>query len=115
MSSYELLELFGVEYVDVVEDGDTRTLIELEYAPEDGAVARAMRGGDWPEWVQILAEIHKEEAVYHAAKYSTPKKKHQATVFLSPVERRKRQEEAVADAQERQESESDFDAQMGWS
>ncbi|GJJ22280.1 hypothetical protein MTY414_59530 [Mycolicibacterium mageritense] len=114
LSSYELLELFGVAYVDVVEDGETRKLIELEHAPEDGAVAKAIRGGDWPEWVQILAELHKEESVYHAAKYSTPRKKHQATVFLSPVERRKRQEQAVADAQERQDSQSDFDAQMGW-
>lgn len=114
MSSFKLLELFGVATVPDPEDADKR-LIEVDFAPEDGAVAKARRDGDWPEETKILAEMHKELAIYHAAKYRQSDKNYKATVFLSPVERRERDEQGRTEAQEHQESEGDFYAQMGWS
>lgn len=113
MSSYELLELFGYRAVPDPDDVEKR-LIEVDFAPEDGAVAKARRDGDWPEWVKILAELHKEDALYHAAKYRQSDKSYKATVFLSPVERRERAERELAEALEHQEAETDFYAQQGW-
>lgn len=114
MSSFTLLELFGIDYVDVVEDGQTRKLVDPKFAPEQGAVAKTVRDGDWPEWVAILAEIHKEQAIFHASHYRRSDKRYKATVFQSPVERRKRHEQAVVDARDLEESEQSFYAQQGW-
>lgn len=48
MSSYELLEL-------------------LEFMPEEGALAKAIRGGERPDWQQMLAQIANETAVLRAS------------------------------------------------
>lgn len=68
MSSYELLELFGV---CVEDDPDTRTRsISVDFAPEDGAVAKAMRGGRWSERELIVAETFNELARLRASYHS---------------------------------------------
>jgi hypothetical protein len=64
MSSFELLELFGVSIVD---DPEARIrTIQVDFAPEDGAVSAAMRDGDRPEWKQMLAQAANESAVLRA-------------------------------------------------
>lgn len=65
MSSYELLELFGARVVD-----DTGTMIRtihVDFAPEDGALAKAMRGGEGTELVQAMRQSANEMAVLRAA------------------------------------------------
>lgn len=65
LSSYELLELFGVSIEDDPEL-EVRT-IRVDFAPEDGAIADAMRGGERPEWKRMLAQTANETAVLRAA------------------------------------------------
>lgn len=65
MSSYELLELFGVSVID---DPDTRTrTIRVDFAPDDGALAKALRGGELPEWQQMIRQSANTLAVLRAA------------------------------------------------
>src|SRR5262245_35368973 len=64
MSSFELLELFGASVVDDLK-AKTRT-IRIEFAPEDGEIANALRGGDRPEWQQMLAQAANEIQVLRA-------------------------------------------------
>lgn len=65
MSSYELLELFGVSVID---DPDTKTrTIRVDFAPDDGALATALRGGELPEWQQMMRQSANTLAVLRAA------------------------------------------------
>lgn len=64
MSSFELLELFGVSIVDDPKS-KTRT-IRIEFAPEDGVLAEGLRGGERSEWKQMLAQTANETAVLRA-------------------------------------------------
>lgn len=65
MSSYELLELFGVT---VAEDPDTKTrTIRVDFAPDDGALATELRGGELPEWQQMVRQSANTLAVLRAA------------------------------------------------
>lgn len=66
MSSFKLLELFGVAIVDDP-DEETRT-IAVDFAPEDGAVAAALRDGERPEWKQALAQVANISAMFRSAK-----------------------------------------------
>lgn len=91
MSSYELLELFGVDVIDPetrtvwacvyspdagmrilqqiaveVDENPVRT-IQVDFAPEDGVLASALRDGERPEWKQMLAQSANESAVLRAA------------------------------------------------
>ena len=74
-----------------------RLLVLLRHAPERGPYKTALRDGDWPEEVKILAELHKETAMNRAAKYAGGKHEYRPTVFLSPVERREIAAEKAAD------------------
>lgn len=66
MSSRELLELFGVT---ITEDPETRIrTIEVEWPPEEGAVAAAMRDGERSEWKQMLAQTANISALFRAMK-----------------------------------------------
>lgn len=66
MSSYELLELFGAV---ITEDSDRQErTIEVEFAPENGALARALRGGERSERDQAIVQTANEVAVIRAAK-----------------------------------------------
>jgi hypothetical protein len=65
MSSYELLELFGITITDDA-DEQVRT-IAVNFAPEDGALATALRGGEIPEWQQMLRQSTNTLAVLRAA------------------------------------------------
>jgi hypothetical protein len=71
-------------------------LVLLEHLPEAGVYKTALRGGKWPEWMQIIAEIHKEVALYRASYYVGGDNEYQPAGFLDPSER----ERAFLDAQE---------------
>lgn len=65
MSSYKLLEMFGARIVDDP-SAKVRT-IHMDFAPEDGAVAKAMRDGESTEMTQAVRQIANEAAVLRAA------------------------------------------------
>lgn len=65
MSSYELMELFGISIDD---DAATRTrTIRVDFAPDRGALASAMRGGERPERDQMLAQAANGVAILRVA------------------------------------------------
>jgi hypothetical protein len=64
LSSFELLELFGV-YTSYNAAERTRT-IRVEFVPEDGALAAALLRGERPEWKQMLAQVASTTAVIRA-------------------------------------------------
>lgn len=67
LSSFDLLELFGV---DIVDDQDTETrTVTVEFAPEDGAVADLLRDGERAEWKRMLAQIANISALFRSAKF----------------------------------------------
>ncbi|AEN79876.1 tail assembly chaperone [Mycobacterium phage PhancyPhin] len=65
MSSYELLELFGVTVAED-EETETRTIV-VEWPPESGAVAAVVRDGDRPEWQKMLAQVANISALFRSA------------------------------------------------
>lgn len=65
MSSYKLLELFGARIVD--DPAAKARTIHMDFAPENGAVAKAMRDGEGTELVQATRQIANETAVLRAA------------------------------------------------
>lgn len=109
MSSYELLELFGVSFVD---DEESRTRsIKVDFAPEDGAVAKALRGGAWSEAELIRAETFNEIARLRASFHSVNGgKKHSYTPFAfeDPTVRGSKAESAEANAKLQAEVEADL-------
>lgn len=81
MSSYEMMELTGITVFDVIvpppdeEDDDpdapptpsSVTLIQIDdWVRDDSAVLRSMRGGERPEWQEMLAQVANETAVLRA-------------------------------------------------
>lgn len=120
MSSYELLELFGAEVDDIVTvggaefdadtpivtsngwstvariaDEKTRT-IRVDFPPEDGALALAMRGGERAEWQQMLAQSANELAVMRASfAPDAQADKYDARLFLSAARARHYEAEAA--------------------
>lgn len=65
MSSYKLLELFGARVVD--NPAKKVRTIHMDFAPDNGAVAKAMRDGEGSELEQAVRQIANETAVLRAA------------------------------------------------
>lgn len=98
MSSFELMELFGATVIDDAE-AKTRT-IRIDFAPEDGALAMALRDGKRPEWKQMLAQSANIAVLlrqYHAPDADTEVYGEQ---FFLPTDRLR---ELEAEQQEREE------------
>lgn len=102
LSSYELLEL-------------------LEYLPESGAFKTAAeRGGRWPTWQQMLAESVNESyrlrAAYHVvnggedAAFDT-----EPFEFVDPIDRERREQFKAVAAEQAAQSQSNFEAELGFS
>lgn len=109
MSSFELLELFGVRFEDDAENR-VRT-IYADHAPELGAVARAMRNGHWSEMELIIAETFNELArlrsSYHAG-VGGKRAAYEPFQFEDPAVRVEKAKQAVAQAKLQSEVEEDI-------
>lgn len=83
LKSYELLELFGAV---VTEDFETKTrTIRIDFPPEDGAVAKSLRGGERSLMEQMTAQTANELAVLRAAFVpDADADEYEAQLFLSP-------------------------------
>lgn len=94
MSSFELLELFGVRFED---DLETRTRsIFVEFAPDEGALAKALRNGGWSEDQQIRAETFNEIARLRASFHASKGREYayEPFVFEDPAVREQKAQEA---------------------
>jgi len=85
LSSFDLLELFGVSVVDDPEL-EERT-ITVEWPPDDGAVALAMRDGERAEWKQMLAQIANISAMFRSAKFPKAETDEYGERLFLPVSR----------------------------
>lgn len=88
----EIEDLFLSKDLDIADwhRGDIssrRLLVICKHAPEESDYATALRDGDYPEWVQMIKEIHKEIALYRASKYIGGDNEYIPQVFLSVPER----------------------------
>lgn len=95
MSSHELLELFGARIVD---DPEARTRnVYIDFPPEGGAVAKAMRGGERPELEQMVAQIANESGVLRAAFVPNAETdRYESRLFLSAARQREFEQEQRA-------------------
>lgn len=108
MSSFTLLELFGVTVTDDPE-AQTRT-IRVDFAPEDGALAAAMREGERPEWKQALAQSANVLAVLRCAHAPDADGEEYGERLFLPIERlRELEAEHLAREAERHRNQSDDD------
>lgn len=85
LSSFELLELLGASVEDD-EENKIRT-IRADFAPEDGALAAVMRGGDRPEWKQMLAQSANELSVLRVAQVPGADGDEYGARLFMPIER----------------------------
>jgi len=90
-----------------------RLLGLIENLPELSAFKTALRDGDWPTDTQILAEMHKELANFHAG--HRPEGEREYSTFVSPVEHRKRYAEQMAEAEFGAQQLDVLYDQLGWS
>lgn len=109
MSSFKLLELFGVSFVD---DPETRVRsIRVDFAPEDGALARALRGGAWSEkeliWAETFNELARIRASYHSVN-GGKKHAYEPFQFEDPTVRIDKQRTAEANQKMQAEVEADM-------
>lgn len=79
-----------------------RLLALLRHPLRDGPYETALLEGEWPLWVRMLKETHKELAVYRASKYVGTEYEYTPQVFMSPAER--------AEIAERERAEDEFQA-----
>lgn len=92
----------------------SRRLLVLMEKSEAWSPFKAIQpDGNWPEWMQMLKHLTNETALNRSMKYGSDGP--EATVYLDPLERVKRLEEAVSDLQERMESEEQMYGEMGFS
>lgn len=94
----------------------SRRLLALLEHPKtvDSPYARALRDGEWPEWMEMLKELHKEFALYRASWYVGRKGEYRPKVFLNLKERK----EKFAEAQEHAARQAEVDDELesiGWS
>lgn len=119
MSSFELLELFGASVTDPdmstviasvwVPEAGRRFLreitipvdeaglfvekpertIRLDFAPEDGVLARALRGGERPEWQQMAAQAANTLALLRVAYVPDADASEYGERLFLPVERQR--------------------------
>lgn len=92
MSSHEMLELFGARVVD---DAEARTrTIHIDFPPENGAVAKAMRCGERPELEQMVAQIANESGVLRAAFVPNAETdRYESRLFLSAAKQQEYEDE----------------------
>lgn len=92
-----------------------RLLVLLEHPRSaDSPYPRALRAGQWPEWMQMLKELHKELALYRASWYVGRPGAYKPRTFLDPLERVETAAEAQEAAQRRAEVEEDLFGGLGW-
>jgi len=93
-----------------------RLLVLLQFPrSDDSPYPRALRDGQWPEWMQMLKELHKELALYRASWYVGRPGEYKPRVFLDPVERVEVSAEADEVALLRAEVEEELFGGLGWS
>lgn len=107
----------GAPYLD-----SRRLLILLEFLPEEGAFKTATRGGRWPDWKQMLAEVYNEQlrmrSSYHAAhstKDNDVRFDPKDFYFMDPAQRELQAAAAKRAGEDLQQLVADFNAELGFS
>jgi hypothetical protein len=96
-----------------------RLIALLEALPEDSGYKTVRRNGQWPLWMQMVKEIHKESALVRASTFAggdTPESEELSkyTVFMDPVEARETSRRAEAEKQQTEDETAQLYAALGW-
>jgi len=92
-----------------------RLLVLLKHPRRDGPYETALRDGGFTTVEKMLAELHKEFALYRASHYVDTDNAYTPKVFLDQQEARKLLAEQAAEEQDREESEEGLYESLGWS
>lgn len=88
-------------------------LVLCEELSDNSSLMKALSPTGWPEWVQILAESHREAARYYGAKLSRPGQQVEIKAFVPPKDRMSRFMDAARIAESSKEVQDEL-AQYGW-
>lgn len=91
-----------------------KLLVLLRHPRENGPYMAALRDGGWSTQTKMLAEIHKELALYRASKYAGGENEYSPMVFVDPLEAKQQAEEAEQVSVFREEAETDVFTGLGW-
>lgn len=91
-----------------------RLLVLLKHARETGPYMQALRDGGWPPVTKILAEVHKELALYRASKYAGGDNEYAPLIFVDPVTVKREAEEAAAADEFREKVQTRVFGKLGW-
>jgi len=89
-----------------------KLLVLLGELSDDSALKTELGATGWPDWVQMIAQIHEFVAMDFGARY---KPKEEVKTFLPPKDRVKHLIEAEERKQFKEEVESDLFEGLGWS
>jgi len=93
-----------------------RALVFLDQLSEESGYKREFeRDGNWPPWQQMLKDLHNETALHRAGLYAGGENAYTPTMYLDPVELRKRIAEAEELQEFREQAESELYGNLGWS
>ena len=91
-----------------------KMLVLLEHMRDISAFKTdAERGGAWPDWMQILKELHKETALHRGSLYAGGPNEYEVKLFMDPVERREAFESQVDSDEESEAAAHDLYAVLG--
>ena len=91
-----------------------KLLVLLEELSDNASLKKEFSESGWPEWVQILAEIHKEDALNRAGKYAGTKHAYEVKTFVPPKERLRKYIEVTERTEFQKEVQDDLFEQLGW-
>ena len=92
-----------------------RVLVLLEGLTENSRYRTDFeRGGNWPVWMQMLKDLHKETALHRASLYAGGDNEYSPTIYLDPLEAVEHAEEEQAETAFIEQSEEELATMMGW-
>jgi hypothetical protein len=91
-----------------------RLLVLLKHPRTDGPYETALRDGGFTTLEKMIAELHKEFALYRASHYVDTDNEYTPKVFLDQREAKKLLADQEAEEREQERSEEDLYAGLGW-
>lgn len=91
-----------------------KLLVLLRHPRKDGPYERALHDGGWPDFMKMMAEIHKEVALFRASHYVDTDNAYTPKVFIEPAEAKRRAAETAEEEREHEENVNDLYDEVGF-
>lgn len=89
-------------------------LVYARHFKETGAYKTALRDGGWPEFMQVISDLHKEVALLRAMHYVGGENQYTPKVFLDPRDRERVQAEQADAERAIEEAQEGMASDLGW-